>query len=66
MHISLSAAGENIPVREDCVVSEPAISILFPFGKIFQLFFKNAETKRRKNVIVSSVEFFFEKFFEQV
>ena len=28
----------NIPVREDCVVSEPAISFLFPFGKIFQLF----------------------------
>ena len=25
--------GMNITVREDCVVSEPAISFLFPFGK---------------------------------
>ena len=30
----------NIPVREDCVVSESAISFLFPFGKISS---KNSE-----------------------
>jgi len=34
MDISRSAAGENIPVREDCVVSEPVIRFLFPLGKI--------------------------------
>ena len=56
---------QNIPVREDCVVSEPVISFLFPIGKIFQLFFKNAETKRRKNVIVSSGETIFLKKLER-
>ena len=62
MHISCSAAGENIPVREDCVVSEPAISFLFPFGKIFN-FFKTPETKCKKNAIVTGVasNTFFEK-----
>ena len=34
MDIYRSAVGMNISVREDCVVSEPAISFLFPFGKI--------------------------------
>jgi hypothetical protein len=62
MHISCSAAGVNIPVREDCVVSEPAISFLFPFGKIFN-FFKTPETKCKKNAIVTGVasNTFFEK-----
>ena len=60
MHISLSAAGENIPVREDCVVSEPAISFLFPFGKIFN-FFKTPETKCKKNAIVTVRGGFFKK-----
>ncbi len=49
MDIYRSAAGMNITVREDCVVSEPAISFLFPIGKIFQLFSRmqkqNAEKK---------------------
>ena len=35
MYIYRSAVEMNIPVREDCVVSVPAISFLFPFGKIF-------------------------------
>ena len=52
----------NIPVREDCVVSEPAISFLFPFGKIFQLF-QATRNKTQKNAIVTGVasNTFFEK-----
>ena len=34
MDISRDAVGMNITVREDCVVSEPVISFLFPIGKI--------------------------------
>jgi len=41
MDISRSAVGINTTVREDCVVSEPVISFLFPRGKISS---KNSKT----------------------
>ena len=67
MDISRDAAGMNITVREDCVVSEPAISFLFPFGKIFQLF-QDPRNKTQKNAIVTGVasNTFFEKIPEGV
>ena len=38
MDIYRSAAGVNIPVREDCGVTDPTVCFLLPLGKIFQLF----------------------------
>ena len=62
MNIYRSAVRMNITVREDCVLSEPAISFLFPLGKILQLF-QDTRHKTQKNAIVTGVasNTFFEK-----
>ena len=54
MCISYSAAGVNIPVREDCGVVEPAALFLVPLGKIPLKKSKMGVTFLGEKVIVSS------------
>ena len=60
MDISFGTVGVNIPVRED-FGAVASVTGFFTAREDFFNFFKNTETKRKKNLIYTGVEMMFSK-----